>query len=100
MFPVALLCDVVGFELGQQIFAGKHLQVAFGHPGVLQAIVFGAVAVSLVAVIGVGLGGVIRHTAGATTALALVIVGGVTLGQFSCPPAFVSTCPGPPCRQP
>ena len=37
---------------------------------------------SLVAIIGVGLGGLIRHTAGATTALVLVIVGGVTLGQF------------------
>ena len=32
--------------------------------------------VSLIAIIGVGLGGLIRHTAGATTALVLVIVGG------------------------
>jgi ABC-2 type transport system permease protein len=39
-------------------------------------------AVSLIAIIGVGLGGLIRHTAGATTALVLVIVGGVTLGQL------------------
>jgi hypothetical protein len=51
-----------GFGLGQQILAGKQLQVAPTHPGVLQAIMFGAVAVSLVAIIGVGLGGVIRHT--------------------------------------
>jgi hypothetical protein len=49
---------------------------------VLTAIFFGAVAVSLIAVIGVGLGGVIRHTAGATTAMAVVIVGGVTFGQL------------------
>ena len=41
-----------------------------------------ALAVSLIAVIGVGLGGLIRHTAGATTALVLVIVGGAVLGQF------------------
>ncbi|MGH9094643.1 MAG: hypothetical protein ACRDXE_05725 [Acidimicrobiales bacterium] len=82
VFPVALLCDVVGFELGQRLLAGKHLQVAAGHPGVLPAVVFGALAVSLVAVLGVGLAGVIRHTAGATTALALLIVGGVTLGYF------------------
>ena len=34
------------------------------------------------ATIGVGLGGLIRHTAEATTALVLVIVGDVTLGQF------------------
>jgi hypothetical protein len=38
--------------------------------------------VSLTAVIGVGLGGLIRHTAGAATTLALIIVGGLTVGQF------------------
>ncbi len=82
VFPVALLADIVSFQVGQRFFTGKHLQVSLGHPGVLQAVVFGAVAVSLIAVIGVGLGGLIRHTAGATTALVLVIVGGVTLGQL------------------
>ena len=81
-FPVALLAAVVSFGLGQQVFAGKHLQASFGSPGVLQALVFAALAVSLVAVIGVGLGALIRHTAGATTALVLVIVGGAVLGQF------------------
>jgi ABC-2 type transport system permease protein len=81
-FPVALLAAVVSFEVGQRVFAGKHLQVSFGSPGVLQALVFAALAVSLVAIIGVGLGGLIRHTAGATTALVLVIVGGAVLGQF------------------
>ncbi len=81
-FPVALLAAVVSFEVGQRAFAGKHLQVSFGSPGVLQALVFAALAVSLVAIIGVGLGGLIRHTAGATTALVLVIVGGAVLGQF------------------
>ena len=52
------------------------------HSGVLQAVVFGALAVSLIALIGVGLGGLIRHTAAATAALVMVIVGGVTLGQL------------------
>ena len=81
-FPVALFCNIAGFELGQRIFASHHAQVTIGHPGVVQAIVFGAVAVSLTAVLGVGLGGVIRHTAGAATTLALIIVGGLTVGQF------------------
>ena len=100
VFPVALVCNVVGFGLGQQILAGKHLQVALSHPGVLQAIMFGAVAVSLVAIIGVGLGGVIRHTAGSTTALALMIIGSVTLGALLLPATFVGTCPAPPSKQP
>jgi ABC-type transport system involved in multi-copper enzyme maturation permease subunit len=82
VFPVALVTAVVSFAVGQRVFTGKHLEVTFAHPGVLQAVVFGALAVSLIAVIGVGLGGLIRHTAAATTALVLVIVGGVTLGQL------------------
>jgi hypothetical protein len=82
VFPVALVGNFVSFEIGQRIFASKHLQVSLGHAGVLGAIFFGAVAVSLIAVIGVGLGGSIRHTAGATTAMAVVIVGGVTFGQL------------------
>jgi hypothetical protein len=81
-FPVALVSNFVAFEIGQRIFAGKHLEVTLGHPGVVGAIFFGAMAVSLIAAIGVGLGGVIRHTAGATTAMAVVIVGGVVLGQL------------------
>jgi ABC-2 type transport system permease protein len=82
VFPVALLAAVVSFEIGQKTFAGKHLQVSLGQPGVAEAVVFAALGVSLVAVIGVGLGGLIRHTAGATAALMLVIVGGAVLGQF------------------
>jgi ABC-2 type transport system permease protein len=81
-FPVTLLANLAGFELGQRIFAGQHAAVTIGHPGVLPAMVFGAVAVSLVAVIGVGIGGLIRHTAGAATTLALIIIGGLTVGQF------------------
>lgn len=82
VFPVALLATVGSFEVGQRIFIGKHLEVSLAHPGVLQAVVLGALAVSLIAVIGVGIGGVIRHTAAATTALVLVVVGGVTIGQL------------------
>src|SRR5450755_1763865 len=92
-FPVTLLGNVAGFELGQRIFAGQHAQVAIGHPGVVRAMVFGALAVSLTAVIGVGLGGVIRHTAGAATTLALIIVGGLTVGQFL-PPGWRQYMPG------
>jgi ABC-2 type transport system permease protein len=82
VFPVGLLAVIISFEAGQRAFTGKHLDVSIGHPGVLQALVFAALGVSLVAIIGVGLGGLIRHTAAATTTLVLVIVGGAVLGQF------------------
>jgi ABC-type transport system involved in multi-copper enzyme maturation permease subunit len=81
-FPLALVANFVAFEIGERVFAEKHLQVTLGHPGVMGAIFLGAVAVGLIAVVGVGLGGVIRHTAGATAAMAVVIVGGVTFGQL------------------
>jgi ABC-2 type transport system permease protein len=82
VFPLALVCDFVSFELGQRILSGKHVQVALSHPGTLQALIFGAVAASLVTIVGVGLAGVIRHTAGAVTALAMLILGGAILGQM------------------
>ncbi|MGH9124434.1 MAG: hypothetical protein ACRDZ8_06870 [Acidimicrobiales bacterium] len=82
VFPVTLVCDIAGFEIGQAILSGQHIQVAIGHPGVIRAMLFGAVAVSLIAVIGIGLGGVIRHTAGATTALSLIVIGGLLFSQF------------------
>jgi ABC-type transport system involved in multi-copper enzyme maturation permease subunit len=82
VLPIALLTELAGFTLGQRIFAGEHMQVALTHPGVPRAILFGAIATSLVAIIGVGLGGLIRHTAGATTTLVMIIIGDVTLGQL------------------
>jgi hypothetical protein len=81
-FPVALVCDFVSFEIGQHILSAKHAEVTLGHPGVVEAIVFGAFALSLTAVVGVGLGGLLRRTAPATTALSLVLIGGAVLGQF------------------
>ena len=83
VFPVALLAAMSSASRSDSGSSpASTSKCRFGHPGVLQAVVFGAVAVSLIAVIGVGLGGLIRHTAAATTALVLVIVGGVTLGQL------------------
>lgn len=94
VFPVALLCNFASFAVGQQILTGKHLQVALNHPGSLQAILFGAVAVSLVAIIGVGLGGAIRHTAGTTSALAIMILGSITLGSLLLPAGMRQYLPG------
>jgi len=68
VFPVALLSNLAAFLVGSQILSSKHLGATLGQTGVIQAIVFGALAISVVAVIGLGLGGIIRHTAGATTA--------------------------------
>ncbi len=79
-FPVALVANLAAFEVGSQILATKHAGASLGQHGVILAIVFGAIAVSVVSVIGLGLGGIIRRTAGATTALSLAIVGSQLFG--------------------
>jgi hypothetical protein len=50
-----LLTEIAGFALGRRIFASKHLQVALSDPGVSRAIVFRAVAASLIGIVRVGL---------------------------------------------
>jgi ABC-2 type transport system permease protein len=79
-FPVALLTNVAGFLIGSQILSRKVHVPSLTDPNTVQALVFGALAVSLVSVLGLGLGGIIRHTAGATTALSLGIIGSQLFG--------------------
>jgi hypothetical protein len=50
-------------------------------------------------VIGVGIGGLIRHTAGAATTLALIIIGGLTIGQFL-PAGWRQYMPASPLKRP
>ncbi|MFJ2780098.1 ABC transporter permease [Kitasatospora sp. NPDC087315] len=57
------------FLLGQRAIDGKHLAVSLSAPGVLRAVVGCGVFLSAFALIGLALGFVIRHTAGAVAAL-------------------------------
>jgi ABC-2 type transport system permease protein len=79
-FPVALATNLASFFLGRQILAGKDISISLGDPGVLKAILFGALAVSAIAVVGIGLGAIIRRTAGATSALMLAVIGSQIFG--------------------
>ncbi len=79
-FPVALATNVASFFIGRQILGTKHVAMSLSQPGVTKAIVFGAIAVSAVTMIGLGLGGIIRRTAGATTALLVAIMGSQIFG--------------------
>ncbi|MEO7556299.1 MAG: ABC transporter permease [Acidimicrobiales bacterium] len=80
VFPVALVANIAGFLLGSQILSSKVDVPSITDAATLEAIVLGAVAVSLVAVIGLGLGGILRHTAGATTALSVGLIGSGLFG--------------------
>jgi hypothetical protein len=78
--PVALATNVASFFLASRILSAKDVSMSLHQAGVVQAICFGAVTVSLITVLGLGLGAIIRRTAGATTALMLATVGSQIFG--------------------
>ena len=56
---------LIGFFASQAILSGHHiLQISFGDPGVARSLVGGALYVTLVAVFALGIGALVRNTAG------------------------------------
>jgi ABC-2 type transport system permease protein len=62
---VAFAC----FALVQAVLSGKHLSVSLSHPGVPGAVLAAGLLLFVVAIMGLGLGAIIRHTAGGIAAL-------------------------------
>ena len=79
-FVVALVSNVVAYFRASRSCARSTSTSSIADPGVLRAIVFGAVAVSVVALVGFGLGSILKRTAFATTMLSFVIIGGQLVG--------------------
>ena len=57
------------FGIGQAIFSQHDLGASLGDPGVARAVMGGGVYVAVIALVGLGLGAVIKHTAATTVAL-------------------------------
>jgi hypothetical protein len=68
-FVVSLPTAVLGFELGQWAQSSTHAQADLGTPGALRAIVGGAVYLTLIGLLAVGIGFIVRNTAGAIATL-------------------------------
>jgi ABC-2 type transport system permease protein len=62
------------FGLVQAVLSGKHLGVSLAQPGVPGAVLADGLLMFVVAVMGVGLGAIVRHTAGGIAALVGVII--------------------------
>jgi len=62
---VAFAC----FGLVQAVLAGKHLGVSLSHPGVPGAVLANGLLLFVVAIMGVGVGALVRHTAGGIAAV-------------------------------
>ena len=66
---------LVAFFLSQAILSSHHLQTTIGAPGVLRAVIGGGLYLGVLGLLAIGLGAIIRHTAGAISAVfALVLV--------------------------
>lgn len=92
-FPVALLVNFASFFACREILATKHLSMSLGDAGVMQAIVLGALTVSVVSILGLGLGGIMRRTSGAITVLMLAVMGTQIFG-FAVPAGLREYLPG------
>ncbi|HEX2313006.1 MAG TPA: ABC transporter permease subunit [Thermomonospora sp.] len=72
---VGLVVSFASFFLAQLVYATKDLDGSLGDPGILRAVVGGAVYLTLIALISLGIGTLLRHTAGAiTTVLGVLFV--------------------------
>jgi len=82
VFAACLVATAAAFAIGQSILAGHHLGVSLGNPGTIRAVVGSAVFLAAAALLGLGLGTLLRSTAGATGVLfgllfALQIIAGL-----------------------
>jgi ABC-2 type transport system permease protein len=67
------LFSFAAFFLGQVFLSRAHLDAALTDPGVLRAVSSAGLYLSVVALVGLGLGALIRHSAGAVAALFAVV---------------------------
>jgi hypothetical protein len=70
---ISLVTSFVDFFVGQAILSSKHYNATLGQPGVLRAIFLSAAIVVVFGLLAYGAGAIIRHTAGAITAILGVI---------------------------
>lgn len=57
------------YFVGQAILSGRHLESSIGDPGVLRAVIGGGLYLTVLGVLALALGAIIRHSAGAIAAL-------------------------------
>jgi hypothetical protein len=71
---VGLVASFSAFFVGQAIFSAKGVGASLSDPGVLRAVIGGALYLAAVGILGLGLGAVLRRTAGAISALVGLLV--------------------------
>jgi ABC-type transport system involved in multi-copper enzyme maturation permease subunit len=67
---VALPSTLIAFFAGQAFLSSQHIQISFSHSGVPGAVIGSALYLTLVGLLGLGLGGILRNTAAGIAAFA------------------------------
>jgi ABC-2 type transport system permease protein len=86
VFVVGLVTCLGAFFIGQSILSSKFQQASIGDPGVLRAIIGGAAFLAVIGALGVGLGSLLRRTAGAIAVFVVLLL---------IVPIFVNFLPSP-----
>ncbi|HJQ48710.1 MAG TPA: ABC transporter permease [Amycolatopsis sp.] len=74
-FVVATVGSFAAFFAGQAMLSSQHIQTTLGAPGVLRAVLGTALYLTVIGMLGVALGWILRHTAGAiATLFGLVLI--------------------------
>ncbi|MEU7908405.1 ABC transporter permease [Actinoplanes sp. NPDC049118] len=81
-FAVSLPAVLAAFLAGQSVLSAERLDTSLSEPGVARALVGGAGYLALVALLGLGLGSIVRHTAGGVAAVFGVLLGPQMLTGF------------------
>ena len=66
---ISVVSSFLDFFVGQAILSGKHLNITLASPGALRAVLLSAAIVTVFGLIAYGAGALIRHSAGAITAI-------------------------------
>lgn len=72
-FLISLPAVFIVFFAGQAILTGQHINIAFSHPGVVRALFGAALFLTVMGVFGLGLGAIVRSTAGGIASLAGIV---------------------------
>jgi ABC-2 type transport system permease protein len=72
-FAVSVPAVFIVFFAGQSILSGRHVDIAISHPGVLRALFGAPLYLTVMGMFGLGLGAILRSTAGGISALAGIV---------------------------
>lgn len=93
-FLISLPSIFIAFLVGQSILSQKHIQVSISHPGVLRALIGAALFLAVMGLLGLGLGAIVRSTAGGISALVAIVFVIPPILELALPASWYNTISG------